>query len=84
MLSKLTRASPSACAASATATATETIGYDSNGYVNAFTDWNGNQTTYTNNGHGQPTTINEAVGSSVARTHVCRLCQVRPSVTPRG
>ena len=42
--------------------------YDSNGYQNSVTDWNGNQTTYANNSHGQPTTINEAVGSSAART----------------
>ena len=58
----------SRAATSTTAAATETFGYDSNGYLNSLTDWNGNQTTYTNNTHGQPTTINEAVGSSVART----------------
>jgi uncharacterized protein RhaS with RHS repeats len=32
------------------------------------TDWDGNQTTYVNDGHGDPTAINEAAGSSVART----------------
>jgi RHS repeat-associated protein len=32
------------------------------------TDWNGNKTTYVNNVYGFPTTINEAVGTSVART----------------
>ena len=58
----------SRAATSTTAAASETIAYDANGYVSSLTDWNGNQTTYTNNGHGQPTTINEAVGSSVART----------------
>lgn len=53
---------------STTAAATESFGYDSNGYMNSITDWNGNQTTYVNDSHGDPTTINEAVGSSVART----------------
>ncbi|ETN73025.1 hypothetical protein NECAME_18544, partial [Necator americanus] len=42
--------------------------YDSNGYMNSQTDWNGNSTTYVNNTKGNPTTINEAVGSSAART----------------
>jgi len=51
-----------------TAAATETLTYDSNGFLASVTDWNGNQTTYVNNSHGLPTTINEAVGSSVART----------------
>jgi len=50
------------------AAATRTFGYDSNGYLNASTDWNGNSTTYVNNSLGLPTTINEAVGSPVART----------------
>ncbi len=58
----------SRAATSTTAAATETFAYDSNGYLNSQTDWNGGQTTYTNNAHGQPTTINEAVGSTVART----------------
>jgi len=58
----------SRAATSTTAAATETTTYDANGYRASFTDWNGNQTTYTNNSHGMPTTINEAVGSSVART----------------
>jgi len=53
---------------STTAAATEAFGYDTNGYRNSFTDWNGNQTTFVNNTHGMPTTINEAVGTSVART----------------
>jgi len=55
-------------ATSTTAAATETYSYNSNGYVSGETDWKGNQTTYVNNNHGDPTTINEAVGSSVART----------------
>lgn len=58
----------SRAATSTTAAATESFGYDSNGYLNSITDWNANQTTLTNNTHGLPTTINEAVGSSVART----------------
>lgn len=51
-----------------TASAIRTFGYDTNGYLNASTDWNGNSTTYVNDIYGQPTTINEAVGSPVART----------------
>jgi RHS repeat-associated protein len=42
--------------------------YDSNGFTASATDWNGRKTTYVNDIHGQPTTINEAVGSGVART----------------
>jgi YD repeat-containing protein len=51
-----------------TAAATELFTYDSNGYTASQTDWNGNQTTYVNDVHGDPTTINEAVGTAVART----------------
>ncbi len=53
-----------------TTAATRTFTYDSNGYMASATDWNGNSTTFANNSHGLPTTINEAVGSSpsVART----------------
>jgi RHS repeat-associated protein len=58
----------SRAATGTTAAATETLAYDSNGYLSSRTDWNGNQTTYVNDSHGDPTTINEAVGSSVART----------------
>jgi RHS repeat-associated protein len=58
----------SRAATSTTAAATETSTYDANGYLSSKTDWNGNQTTYVNNSHGDPTTINEGVGSSVART----------------
>ena len=39
------------------AAATETIRYDSNGYRNSLTDWNGNNTSWINNSHGQPTQI---------------------------
>lgn len=58
----------SRAATSTTAAASRTFGYDTNGYMSSKTDWNGNSTTYVNNANGQPTTINEAVGSSVART----------------
>jgi RHS repeat-associated protein len=33
--------------------------YDANGYTASATDWNGNQTGYINDAHGQPTTITE-------------------------
>ena len=39
------------------ASATETIRYDANGYRNSLNDWNGNNTSWTNNSHGQPTQI---------------------------
>jgi YD repeat-containing protein len=39
------------------AAATETIRYDANGYRNSLTDWNGNNTSWTNNSHGLPTQI---------------------------
>ena len=55
-------------ATSTTASASRSFTYDSNGYMASKTDWNGNETTYANDSHGDPTTINEAVGSSVART----------------
>ncbi len=42
--------------------------YDSNGYTASLTDWNGNLTTFVNDAHGQPTTINQAVGTPQART----------------
>jgi RHS repeat-associated protein len=60
----------SRAATSSTAAATESFTYDSNGYLASKTDWNGNQTTYVNDSHGQPTTINEAVGTSVAKTTI--------------
>jgi RHS repeat-associated protein len=55
-------------ASSTTVAATRLFTYDSNGYTAKQTDWNGNQTTYTNNSHGDPLVINEAVGSRVTRT----------------
>ena len=58
----------SRAATSTTAAATETFSYDSNGYLSAFTDWNGNQSSYVNDSHGDPTTINEAIGTGVLRS----------------
>jgi RHS repeat-associated protein len=42
--------------------------YDANGFLSSATDWNGNQTTWTKDGRGLPTSIVEAVGSPLART----------------
>ena len=47
--------------------ATRAFTYDASGYVASQTDWNGNLTTYVNDIHGQPTGINEAVGTPQAR-----------------
>jgi RHS repeat-associated protein len=58
----------SRAATSATSAATQTFTYDSNGYLASKTDWNGNQTTFVNDTHGDPTTMSEAVGTSAART----------------
>lgn len=58
----------SRAATSTTAKATEAFSYDSNGYKASQTDWNGNEIKYVNNSHGLPTTIDEAIGTSVART----------------
>ncbi len=54
----------SRAATSTTAAATESFGYDNNGYLDSFTDWNGNNTMYTNNPNGMPTSIIEATNSS--------------------
>jgi RHS repeat-associated protein len=48
--------------------ATEMFSYDANGYLASATDWNGNETTYVNDSHGDPLTVTEAVGSPVQRT----------------
>ena len=56
----------SRAATSTTAAATESFAYDTNGYVNSLTDWNGTQTTLTNNSHGEPTAINYALGTPQA------------------
>ncbi len=49
----------SRAATSTTAAATRTFTYDTNGFLFTETDWNGNQTTYTNNTRGNPTKIVE-------------------------
>ena len=61
--------------------------YDSNSFVASVTDWNGNITTYTNDVHGDPTTIVEAVGKPIARTttityDTTRVHQPKTVVTP--
>jgi YD repeat-containing protein len=42
--------------------------YDTNGFTQSATDWNGNQTWFTNNSHGLPTSIVFASGSTVSHT----------------
>jgi RHS repeat-associated protein len=54
-------------ASSTTGPATRKFTYDNNGYTASTTDWNGNLLTYVNDIHGQPTTIDEAVGTAQAR-----------------
>jgi RHS repeat-associated protein len=58
----------SRAATGTTAAATRTVTYDANGYVATATDWNGNETSYTNNAHGLPTSITDGVGTALART----------------
>ena len=48
--------------------ATRLFTYDGNGYTASATDWNGNRTDYTNDAHGDPLVINEAVSTKQART----------------
>jgi RHS repeat-associated protein len=55
-------------ASSPVAAASEYFTYDTNGYLATATDWNGNSTHYTNNSHGDPTSITEAYGTGRART----------------
>jgi YD repeat-containing protein len=50
------------------AAATRLFTYDSNGYLKTATDWDGNQTAYTNNAHGLPTQIVYASGSADTHT----------------
>jgi len=45
-----------------------TFAYDSNGYVNSWTDREGNVTTYVNNARGLQTSRTEASGTPLART----------------
>jgi YD repeat-containing protein len=42
--------------------------YNSNGFVNSKTDWNGNTTTYTRDVHGRELSRTEAAGTPQART----------------
>jgi RHS repeat-associated protein len=46
------------------ASATSSIAYDSNGYRNSLTDWNGNNTSWVNNSHGMPTQISYSSNTS--------------------
>jgi len=55
-------------ASSPVAAATRSFTYDTNGYLATATDWNGNSTHYTNDSHGDPTSITEAYGTGRART----------------
>lgn len=55
-------------ASSPVAAASRYFTYDGNGYLATATDWNGNSTHYTNDSHGDPTSITEAYGAGVART----------------
>lgn len=48
--------------------ATSSIRYDSNGYRNSLNDWNGNNTSWTNNSHGLPTQITFASATTDAQT----------------
>ncbi len=48
--------------------ATRSFTYDTNGYLATATDWNGNSTHWTNNSHGEPTSITEAYDTGRART----------------
>jgi RHS repeat-associated protein len=50
------------------ASATETFLYDTNGFIKSLTDWNSNNTWFTNNSHGLPTAIVFASGSAVTHT----------------
>jgi len=50
------------------ASATRNFTYDTNGYLATATDWDGNSTHWTNNSHGEPTSITEAYGAGIART----------------
>ena len=55
-------------ATSTTAAASRTFTYDDSGNLAFQTDWNGNQTGYTYDSRGNLTALEEAVGSSVARS----------------
>ncbi len=48
--------------------ATKTYNYDTNGYTSDISDWNTNETALTNDYRGLPLALNEAVGTSLARS----------------
>jgi uncharacterized protein RhaS with RHS repeats len=48
--------------------ATTTIRYDSAGFRNSLTDWNGNNTSWTNNSRGLPTAVTYASGGTNSQT----------------
>ena len=50
------------------AAATESIRYDSNGYRNSLTDWQGNNTSWTNNSRGLPTAVTFASATTNSQT----------------
>jgi RHS repeat-associated protein len=50
------------------ASASESIRYDSNGYRNSLTDWNGNNTSWTNNSHGLPSAVTYASNTTNSQT----------------
>lgn len=60
----------SRAATPSTAAAVRTFGYDFDGYLSSSTDWNGIQTMFLNNSHGQPTLITDAAGTAQARTTI--------------
>ena len=62
---------PMVVSRTATATvpaASESYAYDSNGFLATAIDWDAVKTVYTNDAHGDPTTIVEASGNAVTRT----------------
>jgi RHS repeat-associated protein len=54
-------------ATATTSAASRVFAYDANGYTARQTDWNGDVTKYTNDAHGDPLVIDEAVGTPQAR-----------------
>jgi len=55
-------------ASSPVAAASEYFTYDTSGYLATASDWRGNYTYFTNDSHGDPTSITEAYGTGRART----------------
>lgn len=70
-------------AASPVSAATRDFTYDGNGFLATAEDWNGNETRWTNNSKGQPTSITEAYGTGLARTTTISYdsnCPYKPEV----